>query len=123
MAKFIDDKINQCDLTTCRYNVDKKCVNQNKRKECIEVSKKVLCLEKKYNKNPFNICETNPNCENAGHCKYAIECTTFEDLGKGIKRYINGCEECPMKITELKKDKYVNPWIARYMQEPIERNR
>lgn len=82
-----------CNLTTCRYNVDKKCVNQNKRKECIEVSEKVLCLEK-YNKNPFNICETNPNCENAGNCKYAIECTTFEDLGNAITRYINGFKKC-----------------------------
>ena len=34
-----------CNLTTCRYNKDKKCTNKEKRKECVEVSRKVLCLE------------------------------------------------------------------------------
>lgn len=38
-------KKNNCNLTTCRYNADKKCKNIDKRKECVEVSKKVLCLE------------------------------------------------------------------------------
>lgn len=33
-----------CNLTTCRYNVDSKCENEEKRKECVEVSIKVLCL-------------------------------------------------------------------------------
>ena len=36
---------NKCNLTTCRYNKDKKCTNKFARKECIEVCKKVLCLE------------------------------------------------------------------------------
>ena len=34
---------NNCNLTTCRYNADGKCTNEEKRKECIEVSRKVLC--------------------------------------------------------------------------------
>ena len=32
-----------CNLTTCRYNTDGKCTNEEKRKECVEVSRKVLC--------------------------------------------------------------------------------
>lgn len=36
---------NSCNLTTCRYNTDGKCTNEEKRKECVEASMKVLCLE------------------------------------------------------------------------------
>lgn len=35
---------NNCNLTTCRYNKDGKCTNEEKREECIEVSRKVLCI-------------------------------------------------------------------------------
>lgn len=35
----------KCNLTSCRYNTDGKCINDKKRKECIEVSEKVLCLK------------------------------------------------------------------------------
>lgn len=35
----------KCNLTSCRYNADGKCINGDKRKECIEVSEKVLCLK------------------------------------------------------------------------------
>ena len=34
---------NSCNLTTCRYNADGKCTNEEKRKECVDVSRKVLC--------------------------------------------------------------------------------
>ena len=34
---------NNCNLTTCRYNADGKCTNEEKREECVEVSRKVLC--------------------------------------------------------------------------------
>lgn len=34
----------KCNLTTCRYNADGKCTNEEKRKECVEVSRKVLCI-------------------------------------------------------------------------------
>ena len=34
----------KCNLTSCRYNADGKCTNDDKRKECIEVSEKVLCI-------------------------------------------------------------------------------
>ena len=36
---------NNCNLTTCRYNKDGKCTNEEKRKECVEVSRKVLCID------------------------------------------------------------------------------
>lgn len=35
----------KCDLDSCRYNVDGKCTNDEKRNECIEVSEKVLCIK------------------------------------------------------------------------------
>ena len=35
--------IYNCNLTTCRYNKNGKCTNEEKRKECVEVSRKVLC--------------------------------------------------------------------------------
>lgn len=34
-----------CNLTTCRYNKDGKCTNEEKRKECVDVARKVLCLD------------------------------------------------------------------------------
>lgn len=42
---------NDCNLTTCRYNRDGQCTNEEKREECVEVSLKVLCLEDKNEKN------------------------------------------------------------------------
>ena len=35
----------KCNLTSCRYNADGKCTNEEDRKECVEVSRKVLCLD------------------------------------------------------------------------------
>ena len=37
----------KCNLTSCRYNADGKCTNEEKRKECVEVARKVLCLNEK----------------------------------------------------------------------------
>ena len=34
-----------CNLTTCRYNEDGKCTNEEKRKECVRVSKAVLMID------------------------------------------------------------------------------
>lgn len=39
-------KMNNCNLTTCRYNADGKCTNEEKREECVEVAEKVLCVDK-----------------------------------------------------------------------------
>lgn len=37
--------MNNCNLTTCRYNANGKCEKEEKRKECVEVSKYVLCMD------------------------------------------------------------------------------
>ena len=37
--------MNNCNLTTCRYNADGKCTNEKKREECIRVSKSVLMID------------------------------------------------------------------------------
>lgn len=34
----------KCNLTSCRYNADGKCINDEKKKECIEFCEKVLCI-------------------------------------------------------------------------------
>ena len=39
--------MNNCNFTTCRYNADGKCANDEKKKECIDVCEKVLCIDKK----------------------------------------------------------------------------
>lgn len=41
----MSQEINQCNLSTCRYNHNRICQNEEKHKECVEVSKLVLCLE------------------------------------------------------------------------------
>lgn len=40
----------KCNLTSCRYNADGKCTNEEKRKECVEVSEKVLCINEENKK-------------------------------------------------------------------------
>ena len=57
---------NNCNLTTCRYNADGKCMNEEKREECVRVSKTVLCIDDDNDKNPLNVCETN----NGGYVKF-----------------------------------------------------
>jgi len=42
LKRYADSK---CNLTTCRYNQSRKCMNEKKRKECVEVSKRDLRLE------------------------------------------------------------------------------
>ena len=34
----------KCNLTSCRYNADGKCTNEEKREECVDISRKVLCI-------------------------------------------------------------------------------
>lgn len=97
---------NNCNLTTCRYNADGKCTNEEKRKECIRVSKSVLCVDDFYAKMKFetmmqwkdrltDICDTNPNCEcDPATCGFAVEYSTFEDVGNGIHKYMCGRDKC-----------------------------
>ena len=35
----------KCNLTSCRYNADGKCTNEEERKECVRVSKAVLLID------------------------------------------------------------------------------
>ena len=98
--------MNNCNLTTCRYNAHGKCTNEEKRKECVRVSKAVLLIDDLVDtevpdnewikrKIPLNICDTNPNCEyDTTNCGFAVECSTFEDFGKGIHRYMCGLDKC-----------------------------
>ena len=96
----------KCNLTTCRYNADGKCTNEEKRKECIRVSKAVLLIDDLADievpnsqlvekKNPFNVCDANPNCEcDPTTCRFAIEYSSFEDVCKGIHKYMCGFDKC-----------------------------
>lgn len=103
--------MNNCNLTTCRYNTARKCTNEEKRKECVRVSKAVLCMDEKsisafYARMEFetmtqwkdgltDTCDTNPNCEyDPKNCGYAVEYSTLEDVGKGIHRYMCGRDKC-----------------------------
>lgn len=40
----------KCNLTSCRYNANGKCTNEEKREECIEVSRKVLGIDEEITK-------------------------------------------------------------------------
>ena len=37
--------MNNYNITTCRYNADGKCTNEEKREECVRVSKDVLLID------------------------------------------------------------------------------
>lgn len=96
----------KCNLTSCRYNTDGKCTNEEKRKECVRVSKAVLMIDDLVDietpdnqwikkKNPFNVCDTNPNCEcDSETCGFAVEYSSFEDVSKGIHKYMCGRYKC-----------------------------
>lgn len=96
----------KCNLASCRYNADGKCTNDEKRKECVRVSKAVLMIDDLVDtetpdnqlikkKNPFNVCDTNPNCEcDPETCGFAVEYSSFEDVSKGIHKYMCGRYKC-----------------------------
>ena len=46
-------------------------------------------------KNQLNICYTNKNCEcDPESCGFAVEYSTFEDVGNGIHKYMCGRDKC-----------------------------
>lgn len=48
------------------------------------------------NKNPFNLCKTNPDCEHdPGKCEYANDITTIGDAMHRRAYYLCGAEACP----------------------------
>ena len=97
---------NNCNLTTCRYNTDGKCTNEEKREECVRVSKAVLMIDDLADtevtdnqliekKNPLNTCDTNQNCEyDPTTCGFAVEYSTWEDVSNGIHSYMCGFDKC-----------------------------
>jgi hypothetical protein len=98
--------MSECNLTTCRYNTDGKYTNEEKREECVRASKAVLMIDDLVDieapdnqwikkKNPFNVCDTNPNCEcDPETCGFAVEYSSFEDVSKGIHKYMCGRYKC-----------------------------
>ena len=94
MKNKCENKAN-CNLATCRYNRKGICQNEEKRKECVDVSKLVLCISDEKEKNPFNICDTNPDCEcDPINCGFAVEYSTFEEVGNGIHKFMCGLDKC-----------------------------
>lgn len=85
-------KNKKCNLDTCRYNVDGKCTNDEKRKECIEVSEKVLCIGKK----------TFRKIDNVKHIGNddgkPIETSKFYDMTIGIDNSVNAVNEYAKSI-------------------------
>lgn len=67
----------KCNLTSCRYNADGKCTNDEKRKECIEVSEKVLCM--KWEVGVSNSELEHPTQKPVELLKYLIETYTNEN--------------------------------------------
>ena len=97
---------NNCNLINCRHNADGKCTNEEKRQECVIFSKAVLMIDDfddikvsdnqcVIKKNQLNICYTNQNCErDPESCGFAVEYSTFEDVGNGIHKYMCGRDKC-----------------------------
>ena len=97
----------ECHIASCRHNdINCKCTNEEKRKECVRVSMAVLLIDDLADievpnsqlvekKNPFNVCDANPNCEcDPTTCRFAIEYSSFEDVCKGIHKYMCGFDKC-----------------------------
>lgn len=77
---------NNCNLTTCRYNANGKCENEEKREECVEVSRKVLCLEINDNDGFCGTVEKTGQMVHGEfevhHCNGIPDRRTFEVYGK-----------------------------------------
>lgn len=78
--------MDNCNLTTCRYNEVGKCENEEKRKECVEVSRKVLCLEINDNDGFYGTVEKTGQMVRGKfevhHCVGRPDKRTFEVFGK-----------------------------------------
>ena len=64
---------NNCNLTTCRYNADGKCTNEEKREECVRVSKAVLSVDS------YSLCgideystDVKPTVEPLAHIRVSV---------------------------------------------------
>ena len=84
--------MNDCNLTTCRYNKDNKCTNDEKRAECVEVSEKVLCVDKKI----FRKIDNVKHIGNEGD--KLIETSKLHDMTIGVDVSVDAVNEYAKSI-------------------------
>ena len=82
----------KCNLTSCRYNTDGKCTNDEKRKECIEVSEKVMCIDKKTFRKIDNVKHIGDDDGKP------IETSEFHDMTIGIDVSVDAVNEYAKSI-------------------------
>ncbi len=82
----------KCNLTSCRYNADGKCTNDEKRKECVEVSEKVLCVDKKIFKKVDNVKHIGDDDGKP------METSEFHDMTIGIDISVDAVNEYAKSI-------------------------
>lgn len=82
----------KCNLTSCRYNADGKCTNDEKRKECIEVSEKVMCIDKKTFRKIDNVKHIGDDDGKP------IETSEFHDMTIGIDISVDAVNEYAKSI-------------------------
>ena len=70
-----------CNLTTCRYNENGKCTNEEKRKACAEVVKKVLVYQNKQGEIPIWASNMIGNIESLKKFGIEIDLSDFETQG------------------------------------------
>lgn len=81
----------KCNLTSCRYNVDGKCANDEKRKECIDVCEKVLRIDKKTFRKIDNV-------KHIGDDDKPIETSEFHDMTIDIDISVDAVNEYAKSI-------------------------
>lgn len=95
--------MNNCNLTTCRYNTNGKCENEEKRKECVKVSKKVLCLYVNDNDDFCGKIEKTGQVVHGKsemhHCVGVPDKRTFEVFGK--LKDISGISKMTLSTSEI----------------------
>ena len=72
---------NNCNLTTCRYNENGKCTNEEKKKACGEEIKKVLVYQKKQGEIPIWASNMIGNVESLKKFGIEIDLSNFETQG------------------------------------------
>lgn len=84
--------MNNCNFTTCRYNTDGKCANDEKKKECIDVCEKVLCIDKKTFRKIDNVKHIGDDDGKP------IETSEFHDMTIGIDVSVDAVNEYAKSI-------------------------
>lgn len=92
VAEWGVSKMNNCNFTTCRYNADGKCANDEKKKECIDVCEKVLCIDKKTFRKIDNVKHIG---DDDGE---PIETSEFHDMTIGIDVSVDAVNEYAKSI-------------------------